>query len=274
MIPTHDSGKTQRREIIVNRLKRLNGYDFNNPHRHNYFEFFYFLKGGGHHKIDFIDFPIKEGSAHIVAPGQVHQMNRELDSEGFVILFELNAIEAPLAIQDFLFEHICMDASEKTPSFFFSVSEREILNTKIQSIWELFNSNDALSKLSLRNEIHSFCIACMKKAKHITTIKQSEYMQFRKLLHANFSEMKKVREYAEALNLTEKSLSEMVKKHTGLSTSNIIYKQLIMEAKRLLNTQISIKETAFALNFEDPAHFSKFFKTQTGFSPSEFQNFK
>ena len=113
MIPTHDSEKTQRKEIIVDRLKKLNGYDFTRPHRHNYFELFYFLKGGGCHKIDFIDFPIKAGSLHIVAPGQVHQMKREIDSEGFVVLFELNTLEAPLAIQDFLFEHICMDASEK-----------------------------------------------------------------------------------------------------------------------------------------------------------------
>ena len=84
--------------------------------------------------------------------------------------------------------------------------------------------------------------------------------------------MKKVKEYANALHLTEKTLNEIVKKHTGNSTSNIIYKQIIMEAKRLLNTRMSIKETAYELKFDDPAHFSKFFKTKTGLSPSEFQN--
>ena len=85
--------------------------------------------------------------------------------------------------------------------------------------------------------------------------------------------MKKVKEYAEALHMSEKSLNDLVKKHTGQSTSKIIYKPLIMEAKRLLNTGISIKETAYSLNFDDPAHFSKFFKTKTGISPSEFQNY-
>jgi AraC-like DNA-binding protein len=85
--------------------------------------------------------------------------------------------------------------------------------------------------------------------------------------------MKKVKEYSEALNMSEKSLNEIVKRHTGESISSIIYKQIIMEAKRLLNTRLSIKETAYTLNFEDPAHFSKFFKTKTGVSPSEFQNY-
>ncbi|MAP01849.1 MAG: hypothetical protein CMD01_03420 [Flavobacteriales bacterium] len=273
MIPTHDSEKTQRKEIIVERLKKLNAYDFTRPHRHNYFELFFFLKGGGYHKIDFIDFPIKAGSVHIVAPGQVHQMKRELDSEGFVVLFELNALEAPLAIQDFLFEHICMDASEKKPSYSFSENETPTLNSKIKSIWELFNNKDDLSKLSLRNEIQSLCIACMRMVKEPVTRKQSEYMHFRKLLHSNFSTIKKVKEYAAKLGITEKTLNEIVKKSTGQSASSIIYKQLIMEAKRLLNTNISIKETAYSLNFDDPAHFSKFFKTQTGISPSEFQNY-
>ena len=44
MIPTHSSDKTNRREIIVNKLSTLNEYDFSEPHRHNYFEFFCFVK--------------------------------------------------------------------------------------------------------------------------------------------------------------------------------------------------------------------------------------
>jgi AraC-like DNA-binding protein len=46
-----------------------------------------------------------------------------------------------------------------------------------------------------------------------------------------------------------------------------------MEAKRLLRTGMSVKESAYALNFDDPGHFSKFFKNKTGESPSDFQNY-
>ena len=274
MIPIHDSDRTNRREIIVNHLKQLNEYDFNEPHRHNYFEFFYFIKGGGHHKIDFIDFDIDSNSTHIVAPGQVHEMKRDLNSEGYVILFEMNALNAPKEIENFLFKHICMDASENKPSFCFPNEKKELLNYKIKNIGSLFEEASDISKLSLRNEIQSFLIECMKEAEQKSSpISSLEYFDFRKMLHANFSTMKKVKEYAEALNLTEKTLNELVKKHTGESTSNIIYKQIIMEAKRLLNTGISIKETAYALNFDDPGHFSKFFKTKTNISPSEFQSY-
>ena len=251
MIPIHDSDRTQRREIIVNHLKQLNDYDYREPHRHNYFVLFFFLNGGGFHKVDFVKFEIESNSAHIIAPGQVHQMKRDLDSEGFVILFELNAIEAPKEIENFLFQQMCLDASENSPCFSFSKEKYSILEYKIKNMLSLYEEKSEIAKLSLRNE----------------------YFNFRKLLHANFSKMNKVKEYAEALNLTEKTLNEIVKKHTGESTSNIIYKQIIIEAKRLLNTGISIKETAYSLNFDDPGHFSKFFKTKTNISPSEFQNY-
>jgi AraC-like DNA-binding protein len=33
---------------------------------------------------------------------------------------------------------------------------------------------------------------------------------------------------------------------------------------------MSAKETAYDLNFDDPGHFSKFFKTNMGVSPSEY----
>ena len=274
MIPIHDSDRTNRSEIIVNHLQKLNDYDFGEPHRHNYFEFFYFIKGGGYHKVDFIKFPIESNSAHIVSPGQVHQMKRNLDSEGYVILFELNALKAPKEIENFLFEHICLDASEQGPCYIFDNIKKEVLFKKIKLISKYHTENLALSKLSLRNEIQSLCIECMKlSSESKSRVNQSEYLQFRKLLHSNFRHMKKVKEYAEALHLTEKSLNEIVKKHTGISTSNVIYKQIIMEAKRLLNTRMTIKETAYDLQFEDPAHFSKFFKTKTGRSPSEFQNY-
>ena len=273
MIPTHDSDRTSRSEIIVNHLQQLNDYDFGEPHRHNYFEFFYFINGGGYHKVDFIKFSIESNSAHIVAPGQVHQMKRNLDSEGYVILFELNAMEAHKEIENFLFEHICLDASEQSPCYVFDNDQKQRLNQKIKLIAQYHKEDSELSKLSMRNEIQSFCIECMKTTSCSKSNENpSEYLQFRKLLHAKFRHMKKVKEYAEALHMTEKSLNEMVKKQTGESTSNVIYKQIIMEAKRLLNTRMSIKETAYDLEFEDPAHFSKFFKSKTGLSPSEFQN--
>lgn len=272
MIPTYSSEKTQKMRIVVAHLDLLNSYDFTEPHRHDYFEFFYFQKGGGIHSIDFKSFDIKDNSVHIVAPGQIHQVKRELDSEGYVILFELGAIESPKAIEEFLFEHICLDAGELNPTYHLKSEEKDIHLNRSQELFSAFLLDSDYSKLKMINLLHSFCIACMEASVRKNDQINNDYLLFRKHLKNHFTTIKKVKEYAEMMHISERSLNDLVKKNTGKSTSEVIYERIVMESKRLLRTGISVKETAYSLNFDDPAHFSKFFKTQTGQSPRDFQN--
>ena len=273
MIPIHSSEKTNKQGIVVNHLGQLNEYDFTEPHRHDYFEFFFFQKGGGVHCIDFIEFKIHDNSVHIVAPGQVHQMKRELDSEGHVVLFELSAIRPPAPIENFLFEHICMDASELEPTFRLKSELKDVLNNRMQEIYDCAQKGSDLDKLRLINQMQLFCITCMEHTGIKGEAVSSDYLNFRRALKDNIKELKKVKEYAELLNFTERALNDVAKAHSGKSASEIIYNQVIMEAKRLLRTGISVKETAYALKFDDPGHFSKFFKNNTGSSPSDFQDY-
>ena len=160
MIPTYSSEKTNNMKIVVNHLAQLNTYDFTEPHRHDYFEFFYFKKGGGTHYIDFVEFKIHDNSVHIVAPGQVHQMRRELDSEGYVVLFELSALNPPNLIEEFLFEHICFDAEELMPLFRFKDQDKATLHA-IESIYENYNEDSLFSQLRIMSEMQLFCLSCM-----------------------------------------------------------------------------------------------------------------
>jgi len=273
MIPTYSSASTHRMGVIIQHLGQLNEYDFTKPHRHDYFEFFYFKKGGGNHIIDFKVFPITDNSVHIVAPGQIHQVNRELDSEGYIILFDLEMIEAPKAIENFLFEHICLDAEELKPTFKLSDNTELQNGIKLDELFKTIKENPSLGKLKIINALHGFCIDCMELKEVRNNQMDNDYLLFRKHLKNHFYTVKKVKEYAEMMHVSERSLNDLVKKHTGKSASEIITESIIMEAKRLLRTGISVKETAYTLNYDDPAHFSKLFKAKIGQSPSDFQNY-
>ncbi|NRA13859.1 MAG: AraC family transcriptional regulator [Crocinitomicaceae bacterium] len=272
MIPTHSSDKTNRREIIVNRLSALNEYDFSEAHRHNYFEFFCFINGDGNHIVDFKKFPIESYSIHIVGAGQVHQVNRELNSNGFVYLFELDAINGPPEIIEFLFDHVCYDVDEVSPIYRVDKKDQVSFVMLTEMIWEAHSGSGSLKNLTIQNAIQSLCIKCMDSVQNRDDKPKSEYAEFRKLLFNEFRTIKKVKDYADQLNITEKSLNELVKAQTGKNTSQVIYNQIILEAKRLIQTGMSAKEVAYDLNFDDPGHFSKFFKTKTGYSPTEFRN--
>jgi AraC-like DNA-binding protein len=275
MIPTHAlSGKTHK-NIVVNQLGGLMEYDSSAPHRHDYFELFVFEKGGGTHTIDFEAFPIHDKSIHIVAPGRVHHVKRELDSNGYVLLFGAEVLMNDPLIADCMFDHTCYDVSEFSPIYRFAPDQQSEVVEVANRIWKDYCSDHPLKNEFVLHSLALLFIHCLRVQETFVPVQSSAngkiYQEFRRMLHHRFRELKKVKEYAALLNVSEKQLNEIVKAQIGSSASSVIYKQIIMEARRLLKTGISAKEVAFDLQFDDPAHFSKFFKTQTGLAPSEFQ---
>jgi AraC family transcriptional regulator, transcriptional activator of pobA len=275
MIPTHAFSDKTHKQIIVSQLGGLMDYDSTAPHRHDYFELFVFGKGGGVHTIDFEPFPIHDGSIHIVAPGKAHQVKRALDSHGYVLMFDSDALMNNPLITDFLFDHACYNVQEYSPSYVFDASQQTQILDVAERIWADYSSDHPLKHEFILHNLALLFISCLRSQPEFIPVQSSAngkvYQEFRRLLHRRFRELKKVKEYAALLRVSEKQLNEIVKAQTGNSASSVIYKQIIMEARRLLNTGMSAKEAAFDLQFDDPAHFSKFFKNQTGMAPSEFQ---
>lgn len=77
----------------------------------------------------------------------------------------------------------------------------------------------------------------------------------------------------EALNMSPKYLSDLLKRETGKNAKMHIDDFLINRAKnQLLNSTGSISEIAYNLGFEYSQHFSKLFKAKSGMSPSEYRN--
>jgi len=273
MIPIHDLQDANPFEIRVVELGELTNYNTSENHRHTYFELFFFEKGAGHHSIDFVDFEISSYSIQIVAPGQVHQMKREKNTNGFVVLFESSVFERDTLISNFLFDHICFDVNEFGPVYKFDDDVQKRMLLLFKTIWDDFNSDEPLKNEFVKANLSLVCIQCLRTLKSTPdkSKNQKTYVNFRRHLHNNFKELKKVKEYAAQLNISEKQLNEIVSSRTGVSASTVIYNQIVLESKRLLNSGLSTKEVAYELNFDDPSHFSKFFKKQSGTSPSEFQ---
>jgi len=277
MIPIHDISETDKKVIRMNELVMLTHYDSSEAHRHNYFEFFVFLNGDGIHTIDFVDFPIQSNCVHIVAPGQVHQVKRELKTNGFVFLFEQSIFHESKIIENFLFDQMCLDVNEFSPTYYFDPEFHDQLEYLVTSAWNEYRSENKLRHQLVYNQLSQLILYSMR-SKETTTISEADsknqniYIAFRRMLNSNFKELRKVKDYAEVLHISEKQLNELVHQKTGNTVSALIYKQLILEAKRLLNTGMSAKEVSYELNYIDPAHFSKFFKAQTGLSPSEFKD--
>lgn len=96
--------------------------------------------------------------------------------------------------------------------------------------------------------------------------------QFNLLVENNYRTAHEVKFYASKLNKSPKTLSNYFALYGHKTPLQIIQERIILEAKRLFYyTDKTSKEIAFDLGFDDAAHFSRFFKNQTNFSPSEFK---
>ncbi|SFD88678.1 Helix-turn-helix domain-containing protein [Chitinophaga sp. CF118] len=79
-------------------------------------------------------------------------------------------------------------------------------------------------------------------------------------------------DYADQLAVHVNHLNKVLKENTGKTTTEIISARMIQEAKILLKqTDWSISDIAYCLDFEQVAHFSTFFKKQTSMTPLEFR---
>ncbi|NRB46182.1 MAG: AraC family transcriptional regulator [Saprospiraceae bacterium] len=78
---------------------------------------------------------------------------------------------------------------------------------------------------------------------------------------------------ARKLNLSANYLSDLLKKETGKTAQEHIHLFVVERAKStLLKSGSKISEIGYSLGFEYPQRFSNFFKSKTGYSPSEYRN--
>jgi AraC family transcriptional activator of pobA len=84
--------------------------------------------------------------------------------------------------------------------------------------------------------------------------------------------LRTAKDYADRLAIHVNHLNKVLKEITGHTTTDLIGKRVIQEAKILLKqTDWSISEISYTLGFDDLSHFSNFFKKNTSFTPVAFR---
>ncbi|WP_162845402.1 helix-turn-helix domain-containing protein [Labilibaculum antarcticum] len=82
-----------------------------------------------------------------------------------------------------------------------------------------------------------------------------------------------ISEYAKHLSVTPNHLNKSIKLVTGESTSSLLSKIKLTEAKYLLfMAELTIADIADKLGFDDSSYFSRFFKKHEGISPVEYRS--
>jgi len=97
----------------------------------------------------------------------------------------------------------------------------------------------------------------------------SEYFELGQLQEKGIPSIEQI---ANKMSVSQRYLSDTLKKETGKTTTEHLHLRLIDEAKNiLLKPNKSISEVAYELGFEYPQYFSRLFKKKEGISPTEYR---
>jgi AraC family transcriptional activator of pobA len=98
-------------------------------------------------------------------------------------------------------------------------------------------------------------------------------LQFRELIERAFRDGWSLADYASALKISQSRLRNACLSVTEQSPMHLVHARILLEAKRQLrHTSGSVSEIAYALGFEDPAYFTRFFSQRTGLAPRAFRS--
>ncbi|MBU2949017.1 helix-turn-helix domain-containing protein [Zobellia uliginosa] len=101
---------------------------------------------------------------------------------------------------------------------------------------------------------------------------QKRLFQFLEMMEMSFMKHTDADFYAKQIGVSVKRLNQILKEKLDMTAKQIIQQRQITEAKRrLIKSEITIKELAFLLGFDSFSGFSRFFKKAVGESPSKFK---
>jgi AraC-like DNA-binding protein len=250
------------------------------PHRHDYYTVLWAKNVCGLHYIDYVEYPIKPKSIFFVNPGQVHQVVTFGKPEGVVIMFTRDFLHQNMISEEFLINLGLFSDSDATPPLEVNDTFSSKLEIIVNNIKQVFRGNNPFRGDLLGAYLKVFLIECnniapIPEIENLQTFESGKNIlkQFKALVEKYYKEWHKVSEYATNLNISPDYLNSTIKTTIGKTAKEFIQNRINLEAKRLgVHTQLSTKEIAFQLGFDDPSHFSKFFKKNEGQAFTEFRN--
>lgn len=250
------------------------------PHSHQYYTLIWSQNASGRHIIDYREYQMNPDDIFFVCPGQVHQIEHSPAPKGWVILFSCDFLSENYVSDSFISNLNLFSDIGSTPPIHIEPESAFRLREYVHHIYDVFYGEDVFKFEKIGAWLKLFLLECAPYAHQPESEENPQFLQtggqivkkFKLLLEQHFTDWHKVNNYAAALNISADYLNNVVKSSIGSNVKELIQKRIILEAKRLgLHTEFSNKEIAYQIGFNEPSHFSRFFKKHEGRSFSLFR---
>lgn len=256
-------------------IEDLNGQQL--PSRNDAFNIVWFTGGEGRFMMDVSSHCCETNTIFVLKPGQCCYLKHKRQLSGYFISFTLDFIHADGQYMNPCLTQGFFNVRSEGRSFKVDGSvELELLHLT-QAMWKEFTNACRDDAVVLRCLLNLFIIYLTRLVDcNVLPANSSACIRvtrrFFQLIESNYRTRKMVVEYAQDLSLSPNYLNSIVKEASGLPASYHIQQRIILEAKRkAVYVNMSMKEVAHHLGFDDLSHFSRFFKKGAGLSFSDFK---
>ena len=254
------------------------------PFRIDAYMVIYCVQGYVKLSVNLSEYDLRSGMVFLNYPGNIMRVNQliETGNEDLRYVCVLMSKDFVNSLMVDINKILTQDLSLKEmPTLSLNEEQIAMLREHVHLMINLVQSESTLKLEAVRSVLSSLFyyvagVWSTQKVNHTSVgsgRSKSVFDQFIKLVKENFVRYRNVGFYAEALSLTPKYLSRIIKEASGRSAPEWIDDYVILEAKNLLKySGLAIKEIVYNLNFPSQSVFYKFFKARTGMTPTEYKN--
>jgi len=244
------------------------------PHRLSYYYFQYIERGSAIFKTDTHDFTVDGGGMAFGFPNQVFtKLPYDQSNQQYALSFDDNTLSLLPGSYPFLINPYNVNCI-----VFDTASQQRVKNLHA-GLFQLLHSPGKQKKAevilahlhTLLVEFNTAYFDQYGSPEAYSSARLSKFIAFKMAVEHDLTEQHDIKSIAQKLALTSGTLYGIVKEFGGVSPKEWIINRLMIEAQRKLRyEQLSVKQLAYELGFNDPAYFTRLFKKNTGKSVSRY----
>ena len=246
------------------------------PHRLRFHVAILITGGQDDHTVDFAPLFLRQGDLLLLRSGQVHSFGKKSTVEGEILTFTDEFVSilphgAGLlpAIQSII------DSGPRLSLAHESAAAVRRWYDDFSSDLSVRGGANADIRISLAFALLIFRLAGLQE--FLPSTAESTQMprivrDFESLLASHFLSQRESSWYARQLHMSSRTLDRQLLKARKQTAKELVRARVLLEAKRLLtDSDLQVKDVAYALRFEEVANFSRFFRQNAGITPKEFK---
>jgi AraC-like DNA-binding protein len=247
------------------------------PHALTFFDLLLVTHGRGTFWLDGERHDVAPGQVFFTRPGQIRQWQAER-LEGACLFFSRRFVEDAFSDPRFLNQFSYFRRQRPAAVLTLGRSQRQRFLDRFRVMTHEIGRNEPGAPHVLRAILYEL-LALLDRwyvARYGTagaSAPQDELLwRFEALMEERFSTQQRLAEYARELGVTPGHLSARCRRQLGSPAGELIRQRVALEARRLLLYDgATVAEIGYRLGFVDPSYFTRFFRRETGLSPSRFR---